>query len=156
MSRMINDWCYLNLARKKAADSNCIRRQVGALIVKGNSVLISASNGTPDGCIPCNKGGCARCQSDTLSGEAYDSCICIHAEQRAIALVAGAGSSIAGATMYVTLRPCIPCLNLCLHAGVLDVVYDEEIAFKPSVERAYAQFLQTTRICLRRRDDSRT
>ena len=143
---VVND----NLAKEKAAESNCSRRQVGALIVKHNSVLISAANGTPNGCTPCNQGGCSRCQSATLSGEAYDSCICIHAEQRAIEMAASNGITVQGTTMYVTLQPCIPCLNLCLHAGILDVVYGEEIAFNAFVEKAYAQFIKATSIYLRR------
>ena len=147
---------YLNLAREKAADSNCVRRQVAAVIVKDGVVLVVASNGTPDCCTPCSRGGCERCQSHTTSGGDYDSCICIHAEQRAIALAASMGVSVKGGTMYVTLRPCIPCLNLWLHAGILDVMYDEDIAFRPSVERAYKRFLESSRISLREVDEART
>ena len=123
---------------------------MGAVIVKDNTVLVYASNGTPDGCVPCSQGGCARCQSEIPSGESYDSCICIHAEQRAIALAASTGTPTAGATMYVTLRPCLPCLNLCLHAGIAAVIYFEEITFDQRVEEAYAQFVENTRISLRR------
>lgn len=141
---------FLNLARKKALDSNCKRRQVGALIVKDGSVLISTANGSPPGSIPCMQGGCIRCQSDILSGEGYDSCICIHAEQLAIAKGASTGLSISGATLYVSLRPCLPCLNLCLHSGLANVIYDEEIVFKDNVEKAYGQFLRDTEIPLTR------
>ena len=155
MSGNSHDLRYLALAREQAADSDCVRRQVGAVIVKQGSLIVAAANGTPPGCIPCNEGGCPRCQSDILSGQAYDSCICIHAEQRAIALAAAAGSSTVGATMYVTLRPCIPCLNLCFHAGILDVVYDEELTFGQKVEEAHAQFVDKTNVRLRRVDDSR-
>ena len=119
----IHDLHYLAVAREKAADSDCLRRQVGAVIVKHGSLIIAAANGTPTGCIPCNRSGCPRCQSDILSGQAYDSCICIHAEQRAIALAASSGASTAGAKMYVTLRPCLPCLNLCFHAGAAKTLH---------------------------------
>jgi len=141
---------FLNLAHEKALDSNCKRRQVGALIVKDGSVLISEANSSPHGSIPCNQGGCIRCQSDIFSGEGYDSCICIHAEQLAIAKAASTGLSISGATLYVTLRPCLPCLNLCLHSNIADVIYGEEILFKDDVEKAYAQFLRDTEISLTR------
>ena len=153
MRPMIQDTYYMALAREQTTGSDCLRRQVGAVIVRGDSVLMAASNGTPDGCTPCNQGGCARCQSEIPSGEAYDSCVCIHAEQRAIARAARAGLSTVDATMYVTLRPCLTCLSLCLHAGILAVVYDEEITFDRSVEEAYAQFLAKTQICLRRTGD---
>ena len=149
MSGNSGDLRYLALAREQAAHSDCLRRQVGAVIVKQGSLIVAAANGTPPGCIRCNEGGCPRCQSDTLSGQDYDSCICIHAEQRAISLAAAAGSSTVGATMYVTLRPCIPCLNLCLHAGIADVIYDEEITFDQRVEEAYAQFVRHTQLSLR-------
>lgn len=154
MNSMIQDMYYVALAREQTIGSDCLRRQVGAVIVKHDALLVSASNGTPDGCTPCNQGGCARCQSEIPSGEAYDSCVCIHAEQRAIARAAGAGLSTAGATMYVTLRPCLPCLNLSLHAGIVAVIYDEEIAFDRSVEEAYAEFLAKTQLSLTRLGDS--
>ena len=149
----IHDLHYLAVAREKAADSDCLRRQVGAVIVKHGSLITAAANGTPKGCIPCNRSGCPRCQSDILSGQAYDSCICIHAEQRAIALAASSGASTAGAKMYVTLRPCLPCLNLCFHAGISAVIYDEETAFDRSVEEAYAEFVEKTQIHLERMGD---
>ena len=149
MSANSHDLHCLALARDQAADSDCLRRQVGAVVVKDGSIVVSASNGTPSGCTPCNQGGCARCQSSIPTGEAYDSCVCIHAEQRAIARAARAGLSTAGATMYVTLRPCLPCLSLCLHAGILAVIYDEEISFDRSVEEAYAEFVVKTQICVK-------
>ena len=153
MSSIIHDLNYVVLAREQATRSNCSRRHVGAVVVKDNAVLVSASNGTPVVCTPCNQGGCARCQSDTISGEDYDSSVCIHAEQRAIALAASRRASTNGATMYVTLRPCLPCLNLCLHAGITTVIYDEEIAFARSVEQVYAEFVAKTQVSLRRIGD---
>jgi len=140
---------YIALARRTALASNCMRRQVGAVIVKDGSLIVTAANGTPEGCTPCNNGGCVRCSSNALSGQAYEACICIHAEQRAVALAASSGASTAGATMYVTLRPCLPCLNLCLHAGIVDVIYDEEVTFDQRVEEAYAQFVRHTQLSLR-------
>ena len=150
MSEINQHESYLSMARVKATESDCIRRRVGAVIVKGASILILASNGTPAACLPCNAGGCPRCHSESPSGEAYDACLCIHAEHRAIAEAARTGVSVEGATLYVTLRPCISCLNLCLHAGIGDIVYDETITFNPSVEEAYTSLIEQTGVRLRR------
>ena len=135
---------FLSLAGKTALLSNCKRRQIGALIVRDGYILISAANSSPPDVTPCNEGGCIRCNSTVPSGDGYDSCICIHAEQLAIAKAAGANLSITGGVMYVTLRPCLPCLNLCLHSGITRVIYSEEITFKNEVEIAYSQFLKAT------------
>ena len=150
MTGYIDDRVYLDLARTIAASSDCMRRRVGAVIVKDGTVLASAYNGTPDDCMPCSKGGCPRCQSGALSGEDYDSCICIHAEQRAIAVAAKTGSAINDACMYVTLRPCSSCLNLCINAGILDIVYNDYIEFRQGMEIACDQLLKTGGIRLRR------
>ena len=132
----------MRIARTVARTSNCSRRQVGAVIACDDVFLISAANGTPTGVLACKAGGCLRCLSNTPSGESYDSCICIHAEQAAIAQAANKGVSVQGATMYCTLRPCLNCLNLCLHSGISTVVYDEYLQFSSDVEEAYAQLLE--------------
>ena len=135
------DYKFMQYARDVARKSNCRRRQVGAVIVYGDVTIVTASNGTPPGMTPCNQDGCERCLSDTPSGGSYDSCLCMHAEQSAIADAARLAKSTQGATLYCTLRPCIPCLNLCLHAGIVRVVYDEGIKFTAAVEAAYRRFV---------------
>ena len=144
------DCNFMLLAREAALKSNCCRRQVGAVIVRENAVISSGANGTPPGMKPCNEGGCERCLSDTLSGGSYDSCLCVHAEQSAIARVAKSRKSTNGATLYCTLRPCIPCLNLCLHAGIIRVVYEEDIQFTADVEAAYRRFTHASSIIINR------
>ena len=134
----------MDKAREVAKTSNCRRRQVGALIVHSGVEIISATNHTPTGMTSCKDDGCQRCLSDTPSGESYDSCVCIHAEQSAIAQAAQMGLSTQSATMYSTLRPCLTCANLCLHAGVLNIIYDEHIQFTPNVEEVYRKLVQST------------
>lgn len=135
---------FMSMAWDVAQQSNCRRRKVGAIIVRNGSVVSTASNGTPAGMTPCNRGGCLRCLSDTRSGELYDSCLCIHAEQAAIARATRTGVPTDGATLYCTLRPCLTCVKLCLEAGISSIVYDEEIQFTPDVEEAYEQFTKET------------
>lgn len=134
----------MSMAWDVAQHSNCGRRKVGVTIVRDGAVVITAANGTPAGMTPCNEGGCLRCLSDTPSGELYDSCLCIHAEQVAIARATRTGLPTDGATLYCTLRPCLTCVKLCLEAGISNIVYDEEIRFTPDVEEAYKQFIKET------------
>lgn len=117
---------------------------MGVVIVLNGLVAITAANGTTIGMIPCNQGGCARCLSHTPSGELYDSCLCIHAEQLAVALAARAGVPTDGATLYCTLRPCLTCAKICLGAGIKEIVYDESIQFSSDVEQAYEKLIDRT------------
>ena len=135
---------FMSMAWDVAQHSNCRRRKVGVTIVRDGAVVITAANGTPAGMTPCNEGGCLRCLSDAPSGELYDSCLCIHAEQVAIARATRTGVPTDGATLYCTLRPCLTCVKLCLEAGISKIVYDEEIQFTPDVEEAYKQFTKET------------
>ena len=135
---------FMDYSTKVAQDSNCRRRKVGAVIVLGELVVISAANGTPAGMTPCNEGGCKRCLLGAPSGESYDSCVCIHAEQSAIAQAARMGLHTEGATLYCTLRPCLTCLKVCLAAGIVDIIYNEDIQFQIDVEDTYKEFVLAT------------
>ena len=139
-----DDSGFMDIAWKAAQRSNCRRRKVGVVIVLNGAVVITATNGTPAGMIPCNEGGCPRCLSDTPSGELYDSCLCIHAEQLAIAQAARTGLQTDGATLYCTLRPCLTCAKFCLEAGIKGIIYDESIQFSSDVEQAYEKLIQET------------
>jgi len=139
---------FMEEARKVAESSNCRRRKVGAVLTKGNVILSGASNGTPPGMKRCDEGGCPRCLSNARKGDLYESCLCIHAEQRVIAGAASAGLSTAGGLLYCTLRPCLTCVKLCLLSGITTIVYDEDIMFSPEVEQAYRELIQQTRLVL--------
>ena len=139
-----HDSGFMDIAWKAAQHSNCMRRKVGVVVVLNGAVVITATNGTATGMIPCNEGGCPRCLSNTPSGELYDSCLCIHAEQSAIAQAARTSLQTDGATLYCTLRPCLTCAKLCLKAGIKGIVYDESIQFSSDVEQAYEKFIQET------------
>jgi dCMP deaminase len=70
-------------------------------------------------------------------GTGYDSCICLHAEQMALAKAAREGQSVRGTTLYVNLRPCLACLNLAVAAGVGKIVYKEGWAYNRELELQY-------------------
>ena len=135
---------HMSAAQEAAESSNCMRKKVGAVIAKGEIILVSSANGTPSGMISCKEGGCPRCSSNPSSGENYDSCLCVHAEQSVIAKAAKAGLPIMGATLYCTLRPCLTCLNLSIHSGIVKLIYYNDIQFRPSIETAYKQIINET------------
>jgi dCMP deaminase len=98
---------------------------VGGIIVRDRRILSTGYNGTPTAMRNCEDGGCHRCAHPEAypSGEAYDLCICVHAEQNALLAAARFGVSVEGCTMYTTLQPCFGCLKEILQASVREVCY---------------------------------
>jgi dCMP deaminase len=118
------DEYFMSLARLASTRSTCVRRQVGAVIVKDRMVLSTGYNDTPRGVPNCGDGGCPRCQSDAPSASGLETCLCLHAEQNAIIQAAYHGIGIAGATIYCTHQPCLTCAKMIVNAGLLRVVYE--------------------------------
>ncbi|HLY21808.1 MAG TPA: cytidine/deoxycytidylate deaminase family protein [bacterium] len=125
MPRPSWDEYFMSLAHLAATRSTCLRRHVGAVIVKDRMVLSTGYNDTPRGVPNCGEGGCARCASEAASGTALDTCLCLHAEQNAIVQAAYHGVSIAGGTIYCTHQPCLTCAKMIVNAGLVRIVYDE-------------------------------
>lgn len=118
------DWneYFFRLADVAASRSSCLRRQVGAIIVRDHTVVSTGYNGTPQGMRNCNEGGCPRCAGTVPSGTGYDSCTCVHAEQNAIALAARYGYQTEGAHIYLTaIEPCLSCLKSIRQAGIVSI-----------------------------------
>ena len=122
------DWdtYFMDISHVVKTRSNCTRRNVAAVIVKDRRIISTGYNGAPRGVRNCNEGGCPRCASDAPSGTALGDCICSHAEENAITQAAYHGISTKGATIYVTLSPCLMCSKMIINAGIREVVYDEE------------------------------
>ncbi len=114
----------MSLAQLAATRSTCLRRRVGAVIVKDRMVLSTGYNDTPRGMRNCGDGGCDRCRSDVAPGTALDTCLCLHAEQNAIIQAAYHGVGIAGATIYCTHQPCLVCAKMIVNSGIERIVYD--------------------------------
>ena len=106
------DEYFMEIAQVVARRSNCSRRSVGAVIARNHHVLSAGYNGTPKGVKNCFEGGCPRCAGHAKSGTHLDECLCTHAEQNAICQAACYGPSIEGATIYVTISPCLTCAKL--------------------------------------------
>ncbi len=96
---------------------------LGALIVKDKRILASGYNGAPAGVSHCEEVGCLRQQLNIPSGERHELCRAIHAEQNAIVQAAYSGTSVKGATLYVSLQPCSLCAKLMINAGINKLVY---------------------------------
>lgn len=120
------DWnsYFMRMAHLAASRSTCLRRRVGAVIVKDRMVLSTGYNDTPRGVRNCGEGGCARCASDVAPGTSHDTCLCLHSEQNAIIQAAYHGVAIAGSTIYVTYQPCLICAKMILNVGITRIVFE--------------------------------
>ncbi|MFK0732634.1 MAG: deoxycytidylate deaminase [Gloeotrichia echinulata GP01] len=118
------DEYFLMLAKLAATRSTCLAFPVGAVIVKNKQVVATGYNGSPSGSAHCTtQGYCypglSSCDaSKTLPSRA------VHAEANAIAQAAKHGISTEGASIYVTLEPCLSCLKLIISAGIKEVFYE--------------------------------
>ena len=118
----------MDITHLVATRSTCLRRQVGALLVKDRNILATGYNGVPSGITHCNAEGCLRERLQVPSGERHELCRGLHAEQNAIIQAAKHGVNIDGATLYCTTMPCIICTKMIINAGVKKVVYSEGYA----------------------------
>ena len=119
------DEYFLQLARQAATRSTCLRRQVGAVLVRDKRLLATGYNGSPRNTSHCLDTGCLREQLGIPSGERVELCRAIHAEQNAIIQAAVHGVAIEGATLYTTLRPCVLCAKMLINCGIKEIHYIE-------------------------------
>jgi len=117
-----------------AQRSTCLRRQVGALLVKEKNILSTGYNGAPRGLAHCLDVGCLREQQNVPSGEKHELCRGLHAEQNAIIQAAYHGVSIRDATLYCTTLPCVICTKMLINAGIKKIIYREGYADPLSLE----------------------
>lgn len=115
----------MDIARLVARRSTCLRRQVGAVLVKEKNILATGYNGTPSGITHCAEVGCLRQKLGVPSGERHELCRGLHAEQNAIIQAAKHGVNIAGSTLYCTNSPCSICSKMLINAGIARIVYLE-------------------------------
>ena len=119
------DWdqYFMAITSVVASRSTCLRRRVGAIIVKDRRILASGYNGAPAGLRHCLEIGCLREQKGVPSGERHELCRGLHAEQNALIQAAVYGIAIQGAVYYVTHQPCVLCAKILLNAGIKRVVF---------------------------------
>jgi len=122
------DAYFMDIAVLVAKRSTCLRRSVGALIVKDKRILTTGYNGAPSGIRHCTEIGCLRETMNVASGQRHELCRGIHAEQNAIIQAAYHGVSIAHATLYCTNLPCSICTKMIINAGIKRIYYLEGYA----------------------------
>ena len=128
------DEYFMNIVDMVKTRSTCMRRQVGAIIVRDKRILTTGYNGTPAGLKHCGEVGCLRDELKIPSGERHELCRGIHAEQNAIIQAAVFGVSIQSSTIYVNLSPCILCTKMIINSGITRIVtkeaYNDALALK--------------------------
>lgn len=119
------DWdeYFLQLADLVASRSSCLRRHVGAVLVKEERIIATGYNGAPRGLRHCLELGCLREEQGIPSGQRYELCRGVHAEQNAIINAAYYGVSTREAVIYCTNQPCIICARMIINAGIVKVVH---------------------------------
>lgn len=122
------DWdrYFLEIAQVVAKRSTCVRRQIGAVIVKDRRILTTGYNGAPSGLAHCLETGCLRDVMGIPSGTRTELCRALHSEMNAIIQAAQHGVSTKGATLYCTHQPCSVCARMLINAGIVRVVYTGE------------------------------
>lgn len=130
------DWdhYFMEMAEVAAKRSTCLRRQVGAVLVKDRRLLTSGYNGAPSRMAHCRETGCLRQQLNIPSGQQHEMCRGLHAEQNAIIQAALHGISINDSVLYVTHQPCVICTKMMINAGIKRVImkdaYPDELSEK--------------------------
>lgn len=119
------DEYFLKIAKVVSGRSTCLRRQVGALIVKDKRILTTGYNGAPKGLTHCIELGCLRDAAGAESGHVHELCRGLHAEQNAIIQAALHGVPIAGGVLYSTHQPCVLCTKMIINAGLVAIYYIE-------------------------------
>lgn len=125
-----------------AENSYCVRRRVGAILVKDKSIISDGYNGTPSGFENI-------CENEEGLTKPY----VLHAEANALTKVARSHNSSEGATMYVTTSPCIECAKLLIQSGVSRVVYSEEYHVTDGLDLLRRAGIRVDRVLIRPGDD---
>lgn len=125
MERPSADKYFMDMARLVSSRSTCLRRHVGAVIVKDQHVLSTGYNGAPRGVSHCESTGCMRATLNVPSGTRHELCRGVHAEQNAVAQAAYHGTSVNGAVLYTTTFPCSLCAKILINSGITEIIYEE-------------------------------
>lgn len=139
------DEYFLEVAHLVSKRATCLRRRVGAVLVKDKKILATGYNGAPSGLGHCIDIGCLREKLKIPSGERHELCRGLHAEQNVILQAALYGISTKDSILYVTNQPCIICAKMLINAGIKEIAisagYSDKLARK---------FLKEAKIKLRR------
>ncbi|MEG1942616.1 MAG: cytidine/deoxycytidylate deaminase family protein [Angelakisella sp.] len=133
-TRISWDEYFMEMAYLATKRSTCLRRQIGAVLVKDNKVIATGYNGACRKTVDCLELGCLRDELGIASGTRAEVCRAVHAEQNAIIQAALSGASTKGATMYCTHSPCIICAKMMVNAEIARSVINEKYSESEYVE----------------------
>ena len=144
------DWdnYFMEIAQVVSKRSTCLRRSVGAVIVKNRQIVATGYNGTPSKLEHCSVTGCLREQLKVPSGQMHELCRGIHAEQNAVVQAAYHGVSVNGGTLYCTHQPCVVCTKILINAVfILIFIVQYRYLHIGSFQHLLSQFIRI-RICI--------
>jgi dCMP deaminase len=136
---------FMQIAHLVSQRSTCLRRHVGAVIVKNKRMLATGYNGAPSGIQHCLDIGCLRDKLKIPSGQRHELCRGLHAEQNAIIQASLYGISVKDSIFYVTNQPCIICAKMLINAGIKEIVITDGYP-----DRMSANLLKEAKIKIRR------
>ena len=119
------DEYFIEISHIVAKRSTCLRRQVGAVVVKNRRILATGYNGTPSKISHCSDAGCLRMKLGIPSGQRHELCRGLHAEQNALLQAALYGISVEGSVLYITNQPCLICAKMIINAGIKEIIISE-------------------------------
>ena len=128
------DEYFLSIADLVSKRSTCLRRSVGAVLVKDKRILATGYNGAPRNIKHCDEVGCIREKLKIPSGERHELCRGLHGEQNAFLQAALHGTSLKGASLYSTTQPCIICAKMVINAGIKEIIIKGDYPDKMSKE----------------------
>jgi dCMP deaminase len=123
--RLSWDDYFIEITKLVSRRSTCMRRHVGAVIVRDRRILATGYNGAPRGLRHCSETGCLREKMNIPSGQNQELCRGLHAEQNAIIQSALFGVSIENSQIYTVTQPCVVCAKMIINAGIKRIVFDE-------------------------------
>ena len=138
----------MSIAQLVATRSTCLRRKVGAVLVKDRRILATGYNGAPIGVKHCEDVGCLREKLGVKPGERHERCRGLLAEQYVIILAAYHGVGTKGTTLYSTHLPCIICSKMLINAGVEKVFFLEGYPDALAAEMLEEANIETMRLTL--------
>ncbi|MFC1805054.1 cytidine/deoxycytidylate deaminase family protein [Candidatus Omnitrophota bacterium] len=119
------DKYFMEVALLVSKRATCLRRSVGAVLVKDKKILATGYNGAPSGLAHCIDIGCLRQKLKVPSGQRHELCRGLHAEQNVILQAALYGTSTKASTLYITHQPCVICTKMLINAGIREIVISD-------------------------------
>ncbi|MCU0651118.1 MAG: cytidine/deoxycytidylate deaminase family protein [Candidatus Omnitrophica bacterium] len=124
-TRISWDEYFMQIAHLVSQRATCLRRRVGAVIVKDKRMLATGYNGAPSGLAHCLETGCLREKLKIPSGQRHELCRGLHGEQNAIIQASLYGISVKGSSIYITNQPCVICAKMLINAGISEIVISD-------------------------------